>query len=468
VGRHLTRWLIPLPAILLSFFSQVASAQPINGLNAVGYIVSEIPPTQSDSAYPICHSELENNINRNYNGEPFGNCPVDNFMVHYTGFITIPENNSIQFMVAADDGGTIKIGDTEFGTWNDKGCSWSAQTTNEFVADSYALDGWFYEHGGGTCFMLAWNIDNTGWAIVPDTAFTTTATPTPTTTTTTTTITTTTTTTLPPTTTISSTTTVQESTTTWVQSTTSTTTTTTTSTTVQPTTVLATTTTTTQPSTTTSTTTTTTVPELLTTTTSQQPLEQTTTTSTTTTQVPETQTATTTTTEVTPTTYASTTTLLAISSTTLLELPTTADSTTTTTTTFLEPTTTVDTQLVMPISVPNEISAQEATKFASSAEVLQQITQEQATEVFAALDLDELQDNEIEQIVDAVQSAPAEVREAFETEINIFDGKTDSYVPLGSTVSVGARRVLVAVTGVLIVGSVATSAPQSHTSRKNG
>jgi hypothetical protein len=33
------------------------------------------------------------------------------------------------------------------------------------------LDGWFYENGGGTCFMLAWKIDDGDWEIVPDSAF---------------------------------------------------------------------------------------------------------------------------------------------------------------------------------------------------------------------------------------------------------------------------------------------------------
>lgn len=425
VGRFLTRWLIPLPAILLALIPR----------NAVAEVLPICPPTNLsalDSGAEIVLDWVAPSCGKNQ-----------------------PERFAI-FFTTGDNGGwavaTGNVGDD------------NALNTDYAFAKSFfegfgfpANSIWRFSVRSDNDTLSLYSSMSNEVSIAIDYAVTTTTTTGSTTTllqeTTTTT---------------ASTTTIPEGTTTWVQNTTSTTTTTTTSTTVQPTTVLATTTTMTQPSTTISTTTTTAVPELLTTTTSQPPLVQTTTTSTTTTQVPETQTATTTTIEVTPTTYASATTLLAISSTTLLELSTTADSTTTTTTTFLEPTTTVDTQLVMPISVPNEISAQEATKFASSAKVLQQITQEQATEVFAALDLDELQDNEIEQIVNAVQSAPAEVRQAFETEINIFDGKTDSYVPLGSTVSVGARRVLVAVTGVLIVGSVATSAPQSHTSRKNG
>ena len=44
-------------------------------------------------------------------------------MLHYTGFINIPVHETIRFWVAADDGGTVKIGTEEFGDWNDKGCS---------------------------------------------------------------------------------------------------------------------------------------------------------------------------------------------------------------------------------------------------------------------------------------------------------------------------------------------------------
>ena len=99
-----------MPAILFAIFPQTVYAEPTPGLNASGYIVTEVPPTKSDTIYETCGTELENNINRNFNGEPFGTCPVDLFMIHYTGFITVPENNTIQFMVAADDGGTIPIG----------------------------------------------------------------------------------------------------------------------------------------------------------------------------------------------------------------------------------------------------------------------------------------------------------------------------------------------------------------------
>lgn len=171
MGRRL-RWIIFLPAATLAWFAP-ASAEPVEGLNAVGYIIPDTEePQRADDLYEVCGSEVENNINRNFEGEPFQDCPTDFFMLHYSGFITFPEAEQIQLMVAADDGGIMQIGDVEFGTWDLKGCQWSQIVTVTPEAGSYPLDGWFYEWGGGTCFMLAWRIGDGYWEIVPDEAFT--------------------------------------------------------------------------------------------------------------------------------------------------------------------------------------------------------------------------------------------------------------------------------------------------------
>jgi hypothetical protein len=45
------------------------------------------------------------------------------FMVHMTGFIEIPEHDTIEFFLASDDGGEITIGNNTFGVWQDQGCS---------------------------------------------------------------------------------------------------------------------------------------------------------------------------------------------------------------------------------------------------------------------------------------------------------------------------------------------------------
>jgi hypothetical protein len=93
------------------------------------------------------------------------------------------------------------------------------------------------------------------------------------------------------------------------------------------------------------------------------------------------------------------------------------------------------------------VTAEQAVALATNPEALATITAEEATQVFEALVLDDLSDTDLVQLVSAVQDAPTEVRESFEEEIDIFgSGAVDAYVPIGSTVPVGTRRALIAIT----------------------
>jgi hypothetical protein len=371
-------------------------------LNAVGYTVDQIPPTKSDTAYPICGGEIENNINRNFDYEPFTQCGDDLFMIHYTGFITIPAHTTIRFWVAADDGGTVKIGTEEFGDWGDKGCS-AIETELQIEAGPQPLDAWFYENGGGTCFMLAWQIDDGEWQIVPDEAFIRGAVPEVTTTTSST---TTTTTTEVPTTTTSST--LPEP-----------------STTIKPTTG-----TTTKPA----------VGNEETTTTL--PLVSTTIETTTTTTVPETTTTTPPTTilETTTTTQPATTTTDAPVKTSNVTSTTIAP--TTTTTTLVATTTTIEQNV--PTTTLVETPAQ------AVAELLE-IDEPTAQEVDAIVEqIDLLTPAQIEQVVEVLNKANNKVKKHFEQTVNVYSGKFDSYIPANQTIPVKERRTLIAITGSLV------------------
>ena len=444
------RWLILAPAIIFAFWPKTVAAEPLPGLNTDYYTIDAIPPVKSDSEYPLCGSEVENNINRSYDGEPYENCTNDLFMVYMTGYITIPEHTTIEFMLATDDGGYANIAGNVFEGWYDQGCTWIPSGNLALEAGSQPLDVWMYENGGATCVMLAWKIDGEGWLIVPDEAFTRNQVASPTTTTEAVT-----------TTTQAVTTTTQAVTTTTEAVTTTTTSTTTTTTTVYV-----------APATTTSTT----VyvePATTTTTTTEPPT--TTTESTTTTTEPE---PTTTTTEfVDP-----------VPETTLPALPEPPQSTTTepapTTTTLPEPseeeqpeTEALPEMLVTEEEVdaaieelladvselkPAEIVAavatvlaaeptsEQATALATSVEVLAVVTEEQAEQIFEAVVVEELTAEQGEAIVEAVQDAPKKVREAFESAINVFTGLFDSYVMVGSTIPVEERRTLVAVSSTMV------------------
>jgi hypothetical protein len=379
----------------------------------------------SDLIYTECGSEVENNINRSYDGEPYLDCTNDLFMVHMTGTIIIPEHDTIEFWLATDDGGTIKIGTHEWGNWGDQGCTWMESGQIDISAGNQPLDLWMYENGGGTCVMLAWNIDNTGWVIVPDEAFLTEPSWDTTTTSTTT---TTTTSTIAPSTTVPV---VEESTTTILQ------------------------TTTTLPPDTTMPEPTTTVPEIVDTI---PPVVVTT--------VPDT--------TIPDTTVPDTTAPDTLPPDTLPDAPETPE------TLPIDVTEEIPAELVEALldavntSIPlteqeftsviealgdlneeeavalieqlldTEVTADQAEELATNPDVLDVITEEQATEIFETIEVQQLDDTQIAELTAAIQDAPLAVQEAFESTIDIFGG-FDDYVPTGSNIPVGERRTLIAI-----------------------
>ncbi len=505
--QTLSRWLIPLPAIVLSFWPTVVRADTQPGIATSYYTIDEIPPIQSDTEYLVCGTEVENNINRNYDYELFEDCTYDLFMVHMTGFIDIPEHDTIEFMLATDDGGTMEIGNYSWGNWNDQGCTWMMSGELTLEPGSNAFNVWMYEHGGNSCIMLAWNIDNEGWAMVPDEVFTQQAVATTTTTSSTTsTSTTTTTTTSPSTTTTSTTTTLPQETTTTTEPVQSTTTTSTTSTT--------TTTTTTEPPAPTTTQAPYTPPQ---TTTTSEPVVTTTSSTTTTTSLPEPS-----------TTVAETSTTTQPSTTTTEPATTTTESTTTSTAVPVEPDPTVPVSRPVPSSVaptlpvetstptsqPSpgtstqetlppvvessstttlpeiklgivvdqrisdtkveqilvalaeaapaqilsaiqqvltaDITSDQAVSIASSPEVLAAVTEEQAEAIFEEIVVEELSAEVAEELVQVLNEAPTKVKKAFQETINVFAGVFDSFQMVGQTIPVGERRTLVAVSNTLV------------------
>jgi hypothetical protein len=401
------------------FADGIAHAENTGGISATYYIISETPPSKDLTQHTICGSEIENNINRNFEGEPFTDCPDDLFMVHYQGFITLPAHNTIQFWLAADDGGTMKIGTYEWGDWSDKGCG-AIETEQMTLASEQplVLDGWFYENGGGTCFMLAWKIDDGDWEIVPDSAFTVSA--------------------------IETTTTTQEPATTTTEAPTTTTSESPTTTNLQG----------TSPPTVVQTsvpvpvqtieTIATTVPAVV-----PEPTQPVTTLPS---SVPVATVPATSTTDATTTSTLMPTTTLPIQEPTLEPPPVNQTET--------------DTQILelidnLDASTPQEIikavatilesgiDTEQATELATNPELLATVTPEQAAEIFDALDITTLDASQAAQLVEAVQDAPVAVRESFEEQVNIFDGVVDSYVPIGSSVPISTRRLVIAAGALL-------------------
>lgn len=447
MGRS-SRWLIFLPVALFALFApQPAEASQV-GLLVRGYQIDQIPPIKSDIAYPLCGSSIEPFINATWDYEQnlFGDCGWDSFMLHYTGYIQIPEHDTIEFWVASDDGGTVKIGTHEFGVWQDQGCSATETGLIDIASGTQQLDAWFYENGGGTCFMLAWNIDNRGWEIIQPEFFT--SEPlTPATTST-----------LETTTTSTTTTTFQPSTTEAPQTTTTsleiissiqsvplsvpvvvaTTSALATATTQEP-----------LPETTMTTSVQTTEPEPIETTTTQPELIEVITTdpATTVPTIPSNSTVslpepseTSKSVEVTPTTFFSP------------DEPLTSEQFAEVLTALSDATPEQISEIVDTI-LNSEITSEQAEQLVASTEILSAVTPEQAQQLFEQIEETQLSESMAALIADALNdpSVPDEVKEVFEESINIFgnDGFA-TYVPIGSAVNVAVRRTIIAGTTILV------------------
>ena len=103
-----------------------------------------------------------------------------------------------------------------------------------------------------------------------------------------------------------------------------------------------------------------------------------------------------------------------------------------------------------------EPTEEQATALATSPEVLAVISTEQAAQIFEVLNVGELSDAQTEELIAAIESAPTEIREEFEDTIDIFGEGLDDYTPVGSTIPVGERRTLIAVTAGITLAAAGT------------
>lgn len=86
---------------------------------------------------------------------------------------------------------------------------------------------------------------------------------------------------------------------------------------------------------------------------------------------------------------------------------------------------------------------------AFSTATLESLSDEQISQLIESINPEDLTEEQAESLAAALSSAPDNVKAAFESHINVFNGTFDSYVPKGSTISVGQRRLIVAATCVV-------------------
>jgi len=91
-----------------------------------------------------------------------------------------------------------------------------------------------------------------------------------------------------------------------------------------------------------------------------------------------------------------------------------------------------------------DITSDQATQLATNPDIIATLDGDAAEQIFEALNISEITPEEAAAIVEAVQEASDEVRAAFEESVDVFGGQVDTYVPIGSSVPVKTRRVLIA------------------------
>jgi len=113
----------------------------------------------------------------------------------------------------------------------------------------------------------------------------------------------------------------------------------------------------------------------------------------------------------------------------------------------------------VPATQPETTSPPQVTASAEPQQIIaavQELDATQAEEVFAELDVAALDEEQEAALIEAVQAAPEEVREAFEQQVDIFKEGLDDYVPVGSTIPVGQRRTIVAIGAAITAAGAAT------------
>ena len=137
----------------------VRAVQANNGLAGHYYRYTDtgVPPTIGSSNNTLFLTRTDPLISFNWNsGSPIPNGPVSNFLVRWTGYITVPVDGSYTFGTQSDDGSIVTINNQQvYSKWLD-----SADTSPQFGsvislnAGTYPITVDYYQHLSGDTMSL--------------------------------------------------------------------------------------------------------------------------------------------------------------------------------------------------------------------------------------------------------------------------------------------------------------------------
>lgn len=93
---------------------------------------------------------------------------------------------------------------------------------------------------------------------------------------------------------------------------------------------------------------------------------------------------------------------------------------------------------------------------------------ETIAEVFAAIEPDQFTEEQKTELAAVLTDAPAEVKEAFEEEIDIYGDGFDDYIPTGSSIDVGTRKSILAATAAVAAIAVGSASTGGSTGGSSG
>jgi hypothetical protein len=134
-----------------------------------------VPPAAFTSS--TCHTAT-GNINFNWGGgSPGGSCPSDNFTSYAVGYILAPISGTVTFCEQTDDQFYLKIDsnlvindNTAKAAATGQSCNGTG-TVNMVAGNSYSIQAWQHEAGGGADWRLLWKYSGQdSYIIVPTTS----------------------------------------------------------------------------------------------------------------------------------------------------------------------------------------------------------------------------------------------------------------------------------------------------------
>jgi hypothetical protein len=93
---------------------------------------------------------------------------------------------------------------------------------------------------------------------------------------------------------------------------------------------------------------------------------------------------------------------------------------------------------------------------------------EQIAEVFAAIEPDQFTEEQKTELAAALTDAPAEIKESFEEEVDIYGDGFDDYIPTGSSIDVGTRKSILAATAAVAAIAVGSASTGGSTGGSSG